>query len=205
MNTKRLKNLWKYDCACFLLLFRYTWLRFFEKERKRFDWQSFFLFVFVLEKRNCLWSAHTSSGVQHFKVFPILWGKYKQCHQKRFVRNARLKKSILLYCFYVCSTLENFQLLCTVEFPIRVTSTACDVDIRIPRIETRKCAWAIQQKINTNTYTNHTKNYHTKLLLLKAVVKSVLTLCASEDLLFAQLPFVTQSCLDSWNKRNSFE
>lgn len=60
-------------------------------------------------------------------------------------------------------------------------------------------------KINTNTYRNHTKNYHTKLLLLKAVVKSVLSLCASEDLLFAQLPFVTQSCLDSWNKRNSFE
>lgn len=132
MNTKRLKNLWKYDFACFFAvvsLHLITFLFIFEKERKSFDWQSFFLFVFVLEKRNCLWSAHTSSGVQYFKVFPILWGKCKQCHQKRFVWNARLNKSILLYCFYVCSTLENFQLLCTLEFPIRITSTACDGDM----------------------------------------------------------------------------
>lgn len=161
MNTKRLKNLWKYDFACFFAvvsLHLITFLFIFEKERKSFDWQSFFLFVFVLEKRNCLWSAHTSSGVQYFKVFPILWGKCKQCHQKRFVRNARLNKSILLYCFYVCSTLENFQLLCTLEFPIRITSTACDVDIRITRIETRKCAWAKQQKnIHKNLYKSHKK------------------------------------------------
>lgn len=106
----------------FLVLFRYTWLHFFEKERKRFEWQSFFLFVFVLEKQNCLWSAHTSSGVQHFKVFPILWGKCKQCHQKRFVWNARLNKSILLYCFYVCSTLENFRLLCTMYIGVSNTN-----------------------------------------------------------------------------------